>query len=586
MNSRQAWSVILLVLLGAVSAFAQQQAIETKSAERAPISGTVLTRDGEPVGTAYVSFGRIGSTSGSGIVKVEANGSFKSEPLEAGIYRIFAGAPGYISDPQTVTAGLYHPGDTVSFQMIRGGVITGKVTNADNAPVIAAYVRAIRVKDQNGKPLQFQNIVRERMTDDRGIYRLYSLVPGSYVVSAGGPARFSGGMPPTQYEQNAPTYSPASTRDAALEVTLNNGDELTMDIQYRGEPGHAVSGAVAGLVDQNDPRTTYGANISLIDVRTRTALPAANASSFTKYAFAIYGVPDGEYEITAAQNTPGRDILSSPPTRITVQGADVTGINLTVMPAATIEGRVVLEPDPKNSCAQRRAFALRETLVAARRFQSEAAPRRTPNTASQPEVGVLAQYAVSESTVDGQGAFNLRNLQPGIYKIDPREPAPGWYFRLITLGIGPRAPNVARDGINLKASERVSGLTLTLSEGAGQLRGRISLPEGQSLPSNLRVYLVPAEKEHAENVLRFYEGRPEANGSFTVNNLAPGKYWLLARLSEENEVGITKSIRLDSAFRARAFTEAEAGKKEIAFKPCEHIADYDLSYSAPAILRQ
>jgi len=86
--------------------------------------------------------------------------------------------------------------------------------------------------------------------------------------------------------------------------------------------------------------------------------------------------------------------------------------------------------------------------------------------------------------------------------------------------------------------------------------------------------------------LRFYEGRPEANGRFTVNYLAPGKYWLLARLSEENEVGITKSIRLDSAFRAKAFTEAEAGKKEIAFKPCEQIADYDLSYSAPAILRQ
>jgi hypothetical protein len=45
------------------------------------------------------------------------------------------------------------------------------------------------------------------------------------------------------------------------------------------------------------------------------------------------------------------------------------------------------------------------------------------------------------------------------------------------------------------------------------------------------------------------------------------------------DAATVKSIKGDETLRARIRREAEALKKEIAFKPCERILDYELSIS-------
>ena len=80
----------------------------------------------------------------------------------------------------------YRPGDNATITLIKGGVITGTVKNLNGDPLIAISVRAIRVRDAEGKPIPFQISLRDRLTDDRGVYRLYALPPGTYVVAAGG----------------------------------------------------------------------------------------------------------------------------------------------------------------------------------------------------------------------------------------------------------------------------------------------------------------------------------------------------------------------------------------------------------------
>src|SRR6185369_8007721 len=101
------------------------------------------------------------------------------------------------------------------------------------------------------------------------------------------------------------------------------------------------------------------------------------------------------------------------------------------------------------------------------------------------------------------------------------------------------------------------------------------------LPLKLRVYLVPAEREAAGNLLRFYETAAERDGSFTLDNLAPGKYLIDARRAEETGLGLIKFARQDEALRTAVLKEAEAAKKEIAIKPCQQINDFDLPYVAP-----
>ena len=71
--------------------------------------------------------------------------------------------------------------------MIRGGAITGTVTNALGEPVVAVRVRATMVRDARGEVPKFMTFgLMEQSTDDRGIYRIYGLRPGTYIVSAGG----------------------------------------------------------------------------------------------------------------------------------------------------------------------------------------------------------------------------------------------------------------------------------------------------------------------------------------------------------------------------------------------------------------
>ncbi len=181
----------------------------------------------------------------------------------------------------------------------------------------------------------------------------------------------------------------------------------------------------------------------------------------------------------------------------------------------------------------------------------------------------------------------LRNLPSGSYHIDPRPPAPGWYLRSLSTSAAQTvaAKNLslalARDGIILRPGEHGPALTVTFTEGAANLRGRVSAPEGQTLPPRIRVYFVPAERENTNDVFHYFELTADADGRFVMGNITPGRYWIVARPAEQIDSFRVKLIRQDSDFRAKVLREAESGKKDISLKPCERIVDYDLPY-APA----
>jgi len=581
---------VAVFLFWASECRAQQRVNDKKPAERSTgaITGRVINSAGEALPGAVAYVGAWGAGARSQTTAVDNNGEFKIEGLEAGVYRVSASLPGYVPAPQpspTDSPSYYHIGDSVTVTMIKGAVITGTVSGS-NGPVIAANVRAIRVRDDEGKALPNAVVTRERLTDDRGVYRIYGLPPGAYLVVAGGAQQFGGALTPSAYGNDSPIYFPSSARDTASEVVVRNGDEITADIQYRSEPGHSISGTVGGLI-QSQSQSSYGATIGLIDVRDRSTIMNTSASNYNNYAFAFYGVPDGEYELSASQFVPNSDFMRSNPRRVVVRGEDVAGINLTVAPLASIAGRLVFESDPKAVCAKRRETAAQETLVFARRYQPEKKAEAGAKPPAAPEVSLTSTNQVSDSVADAKGSFTLRNLSPGAYRLDARAPAPGWYLRSISTAVAQTtaAKNsnqaVARDGITVKTGERVSGLTVTFTEGAASLHGRISAAEGQNLPPRIRVYLVPAERESLENVLRFFEATVDANGRVALDNLAPGRYWIIAWPAEESDSTRVKLIRQDSDYRAKILHEAESLKKEISFKPCEQTGDYNLQF-APA----
>jgi hypothetical protein len=514
--------------------------------------------------------------------RADSSGNFKMDNLEVGVYRIWASLPGYVSADQTAVTEprYYRPGDSVTLTMVKGAVITGTVTGP-NGPVVAVMVHALRLRDGDGKPVPFPIIVRERMTDDRGVYRLYGLPMGTYVISAGGPPRYGWGMSPSAFGTELPTFFPSSVRDDASEIIVRSGDETTADISYRSEPGRAISGIVTGLPESQSQFS--GVSISLTSVRDRSSVLNSMANAATDYSFVLYGVADGEYEITAGQ-TSGGDALRSEPRRIQVRGADIGSIKLTLTAQARIEGQVLIEPDPKAGCGKRPESATLETIVRARAYVSET--KLGANKNSGVEAPVLPRTSLVEVTPDAKGSFILRNLAAGSYRVEARMPASGWYLRSIAMAPAQSTAGrnaslaLARDGISLKTGERISGVTVTVTEGAASVRGRIAISESNQLSAGLRVYLVPVEKENAIDVLRFFETQVESDGAFVVGNIAPGKYWLVARQDDDRDLIPPRSIRRDSALRSMLLQEAAKSKQEIILKPCERVADYELPLSS------
>ncbi len=569
--------------------WAQQAAGSTKPSEKpnGTITGRVINSAGEPLPGAVVYASSLGATTRAQRGTVDTGGEFKIEDLEAGLYRVSANAPGYVPESQpdyTDSQSYYHIGDSVTIRLIKGSVITGTVTGP-KGPLVAVGVYATRVRDETNKPLTPSMVFRERATDDRGVYRFYGLLPGSYLISAAKPR--IGLIAPTAYDNDIPTYFPSSTRDTASEVVVREGEEMTADIQYRAEPGHAISGKVVGIVESQTEMLS-SASINLTSVRDGSSHVGTSVSSNENFSFAIYGVADGEYELSALQFLQSGDEFRSPPQRVAVRGADVTGIILTLAPLASIEGRLVFESDPKAGCGKHRETAAQETIVFGRRYEPEKKANVAAKTAPLADVSLLATNHVSTGVADAKGSFALRNLPPGSYRIDPRAPASGWYIRSIAIGatqpVAARATGhlVPRDGVILKSGERLSGLTVAFTEGAASIRGRISVAADQSLPPRMRVYLVPAEPDSRENLLRFFEGTVANDGTFAMGNLAPGRYWIMAQPAGESDLNSVKSIKSDSVFRSKVLRDSEALKKEIVFKPCDRTTDYDLPYSAPS----
>jgi hypothetical protein len=110
------------------------------------------------------------------------------------------------------------------------------------------------------------------------------------------------------------------------------------------------------------------------------------------------------------------------------------------------------------------------------------------------------------------------------------------------------------------------------------LKGKITVAENTKLLTRLHVHLIPAEADAIDDVLRFAETRAEADGTFTLKNLAPGKYFVLAQAIPDSESG-SKSLR-PSAWepdgRNKLRKEAEATNLAIELKPCQQVTDYAL----------
>ena len=567
-------SLISIALVYGLASTVRAQAGES-NATSGVITGRVSSVSGDlPISTT-VYLSPSGATGPPRSALVNSDGTFKIEDLEIGVYRVWANAAGYVADaaPGTDTRGFVRTGESASLRLKKGGVITGTVISNNNAPVVAVTVRALRIRDEAGKSIETVSSFNERFTDDRGIYRIYGLIPGTYIVSAGGASRAFSGYGTTGFEQDIPTYAPSATRDTAMEVIVRSGEEATADIQYRGEPGHGISGNVSGVL-QIANGSFGSASINITDVKSKTILTTTTSSAINEYAFAVYGLPDGEYELVAQNFSQTRDVRASEPKRIKVQGADVTGVNLNLAPLPAINGRVVLDTTSSAACVKHRETALQETIVFARREKQPAKSAEGNN--SNEQVAIIFAEQLADAVADAKGEFTLRNLHAGTYRVSVNLPSSAWYLKSLTRAVNPRTSDsrIVSDGMTL-TNQSVSGLNIVLSEGAATIRGALVTSEGKPLRDRQLIYLVPGEKDSSSNLLRYFETRSEPDGRFELRNIPPGDYLAVAAGLEENRpLGIL--VRQDANLRNKVIRDAQKLNQSITLKPCERVENFEL----------
>src|SRR5205085_7305529 len=163
------------------------------------------------------------------------------------------------------------------------------------------------------------------------------------------------------------------TRDTAQSVVVQAGEEVSgIDIRYRGERGHAVSGKILGPPAES---ANLNYSLQLFNVASRAVeaqtYTGTNFTGSSDGGFAFYGVPDGEYVIEATINPfDAKQSGGAGRTRVKVKGADVTGAAVTVVPYGAITGTLMIEPprgaDGQDKCEVKRRLLPNEMLVRAR----------------------------------------------------------------------------------------------------------------------------------------------------------------------------------------------------------------------------
>ena len=153
----------------------------------------------------------------------------------------------------------------VNFNLVRGGVITGRVTDAAGRPVIGQLVLVAAAEKAVDEQAEMAAANSNHYTDDRGVFRYYGLLPGKYVVSCGRAPNSSGmqeisyGFKNTFYDR---TFYPAATTKEEAEIIEVAAGSETANIDIRlGKLQHGFRVAGRAVNDQT------GAAITKVFVR-------------------------------------------------------------------------------------------------------------------------------------------------------------------------------------------------------------------------------------------------------------------------------------------------------------------------------
>jgi hypothetical protein len=527
-----------------------------------------------------------------GVAVANAEGRFVFRDVPAGAFTITTTLDGFAPG----MSGRKRPGGpgrslqladaaritNVRIEMWKLAAISGYVRDESGEPVVGLAMNVLRLVMNGGRPeLTFSG---GEATDDRGYYRAFNLMPGSYVVgfrgnwntisvaaadeygaavtagTAGaitsqwastGAIRIQGkrltvGEWATHFNEWEPAPLPGpdgtvlrypnlfypnavSPSDATI-ITIAPGDERSgVDFTLGSVTAVRVSGVLTG---PEGPAAGHGVRLYPAE-RSTPAFPVPVAYGQTDAAgrFALIGVTPGSYVVQAYRVQPAVTFrppspagAGAPPGARAEPAAGPTTVPVPLFAEAPVT--------VGSSHVDNVSLTLRPGTRISGRVRFEGASQPTAAALQKMTVTIRPQSGTlpgsSDASVDADGRFSFAGFPPGRYVLfAATPPGPGWTISSFRIsGI-----DAAGQAFTLGDSD-VTDAVLTFTDRITTLSGNVTTGTAASDPAGSTVVIFPADIDAwiaaGMSARRTASAPVSAGGTFTLRVPLPGEYLAVA----------------------------------------------------------
>lgn len=443
--------------------------------------------------------------------RTDQTGRYRITNLPAGSYTITSVALALVqAQSNSVLLSEGEEVEDANLQLAPGGVITGKITDAEGEPLTAVRVKFTPI-DENISNTRSDQMLLLRLfmgseTDDRGIYRAFGLPAGKYKVSVGETS--TGRTISREYYKE--TFFPSVTDTAkATVIEVTEGSETTNVDIVMGRPVGTFR--IAGRVIDGDtgkpiPNLRFG-------VGQRTVYENGSSSSSSSSSIANVTNAKGEFQLenlkpgkyTIYTEVPESSDMISASVTFDVVDRDVTNLLITMRKGGSLSGVVALDGGQ----------AVRERLSSLTICASVQA--RNPGFSNSPR-----------SPVGQDGSFRINGVRGGVTSIglcfsnSERE-------RFQILGVERNGVALA-ENFNLAEGEHVTGLRVLVKHVklTGGVRGQVKVEDGELPPiSRLSLELWPLDENfQPQRQSSISSPQVDSRGHFLAEGLPAGAYRL------------------------------------------------------------
>lgn len=426
-------------------------------------------------------------------------GQFTFEGVAQGKYTLNVAKRGYLTQSYeehgsfstAISVGPELKSEGIIFRAIPQAIVSGLITDESGEPIRQAQVRLFDDQDRNG--LQATQQRQRVMTDDRGIYEIADVGPGNYYLAVSAQPWYAHGRQPMQMsdrqeEQStspldvayAATYYPGtSDSDEATPIPIKGGERIEVNLTLTAQP--AMHLRVNLPVKDPEHAGAYRVVMSQSVFGQMEPLATGTQTTMRNGLMDVEGVLPGHYDVTLMHFDPGGG-----------------------------------QPESKHFSAD---VASGATQLTADTYASEVnvTGKVTSPEGGLPSASILFRTShprrVYPAVLNQAGEFTLE-VPPGEYEIIGQIP------QMYLAHIASQDGEVKGHRLQVKAGT-TPRLEILASTGFGQIDGVVR--RGGQPASGIMVLLAPVD-----NRILFRRDQSDSDGTFTLRNIVPGRYLLLA----------------------------------------------------------